>query len=134
MATIVAPTLAEIQNSGQHGNQSVSHCKYTFNANPAGDKLQAIKLYAGSKITDVRVINAALGAGTTVSVGYETLDGLTSAPTAFINAQSTVAAGRILTAAAPLTLTKDSIINLTIGGGAATGQVDLVVEYDYRGT
>jgi len=134
MATILASTLTEVQNSGQHGNLSVAHGKHTLAAAAIADKVLLLKLYAGSKVYGVKLVNAALGASTTVSVGYENADGTAGgSATAFINAQSTASAGATRSSTAPVTLTKDAIISLTVGGAAATGQVDVVVDFEFRG-
>lgn len=134
MATLIASTLAEVQNSGQHGNLSVAHGKHTLAAAPVADKVMLLKLYAGTKITNVKLVNAALGASTTVSVGYENADGTAGgAANSFINAQSTAAAAATNSAAAPLILAKDAIITATVGGATASGQIDVVVEFEFRG-
>jgi hypothetical protein len=50
-----------------------------------------------------------------------------------LNGTSTVSAASTRMAAAPVTLDYDAYIIATIGGGAATGQVDVDVIFEFKG-
>lgn len=134
MTTFVAPTVARIQIAGEYGNQAVAHGVYTAAAAAINDNVYLVRLYAGTKIFSVRLINAALGAATTVDVGYKHVDGQAGdSPTAFLTAQATSAAGANLSAVVPVTLANDAYIVATFKGGVATGQIDAIVSYEYVG-
>lgn len=134
MATINAPTLQDVQYSGDDG-AAFAHGKLTLAAAAIADKVRLVKLFAGTKIYSAKMINAALGASTTVSVGFEYVDAQAGGGAAFvIAATSTAAAARTESIAAPFTLDYDAYITATVGGAAATGQLDVVVLFEHRGT
>jgi hypothetical protein len=115
---------------------SVAHGSYVLAAAQPGDKVRLRTLYAGSFITEAKLINnAALGAGSTVSLGFEYLDGsdTTADDAALIPATSTAAAGVTRMPGVPIKLTKDAYLVAVIGGAAATGQIDAVVGYEFQG-
>jgi hypothetical protein len=133
MATINAPTLQDVQYSGDCP-LAAAHGKATLAAAAIADKVRLVKLYAGTKVHDVRLINAALGASTTVSLGFEYVNGEAGgSATALLAATSTVSAASTRMAAAPVTLDYDAYIIATIGGGAATGLVDVDVLFEFKG-
>ena len=74
MATINAATLYDVQYNGDDGAVH-AHGQMTLAAAQVGDKVRLVKLFAGTKLFGVKMINAALGAGSTVSLGYELVDG-----------------------------------------------------------
>ncbi|MBB3010631.1 hypothetical protein [Cupriavidus alkaliphilus] len=132
MATINAPTLQNVQYSGA-APLAAAHGAVVLAAAAIADKVRLVLVSAGTKVDDVKAIYAALGAGTTISVGYEYADGSGADATAFINAQATAAAGSVRSAVKPVTLTKDAYITATVGGGVATGALDVVALYEPRG-
>jgi hypothetical protein len=133
MATLNAPSLLDTQYSGDCP-LAPAHGKYTFAATPSADKVRLVKLFAGSKIHDVKAVNAALGASTTISLGYEYVNGEAGgSATALLPATSTVSAGANRSAAAPVELEYDAYITATVGGGAATGDLNVVVFYEFQG-
>lgn len=133
MATINAPTLQDVQYSGDCP-LAAAHGKVTLAAAAIDDKVRLVKLYAGTKVHDVRLINAALGASTTVALGFEYVNGEAGgSATALLAATSTVSAASTRMAAAPVTLDYDAFIIATIGGGAATGLVDVDVIFEFKG-
>lgn len=134
MATINAPSLSRVEYSGQYPS---AHARgsATLAAAAIADKVRLTKLFAGSVIVGTRMINAALGASTTVSLGYEYVNGEAGgSATAIIPATSTASAASTSMAVAPITLQYDAYIYATIGGAAASGQLDTVVTYDPVGT
>jgi hypothetical protein len=135
MTTYVAPTVSRIQSSGEYGNAFFAHGTYTAAAAAINDNVYLVRLYAGTKIYNVRLINAALGASTTVDIGFKHVDGQAGdSPTAFLTAQATSTAGANQSSTAPITLAFDAYIVATFKGGVATGQIDAIVQYEFVGT
>lgn len=133
MATINAPTLLDVVYSGDCPAAHV-HGSATLAAAQIGDKVRLNKVYAGTKIYWSKLINAALGASTTVKLGFEYVNGEAgSNDAAFIPATSTAAAASTQGAGAPVTLAYDAYIIATIGGAAATGQIDAVLDFEFKG-
>jgi len=134
MATINAPSLQDTVYSGDCPLAN-AHGYVTLAAAAIADKVRLNKVYAGTKVYGVKMVNAALGASTTVSVGFEYVNGEAGgSATAFIPATSTASA--VVTregAVAPVTLAYDAYIIATVGGAAATGQLDTVVTYEFKG-
>ncbi|AOY90559.1 hypothetical protein BKK79_00980 [Cupriavidus sp. USMAA2-4] len=132
MTTIIASTLQDVLFSGEDP-LAPAHGRHLLAAAQVGDKVRLNKIYAGAKVHHARLVNGALGASTTVSLGYEYADGSGGDPVAFFNAQATNAAGANTSVAAPVVIPKDAYIVATIGGGAASGQIDSVLLYEPRG-
>lgn len=133
--------MAEIANTGltrqlvpggTWGNVSNQWKTFTLAAAAVADFVKVALIPAGSLVTDVRFINAALGASTTVKWGFKE-DGGTTDDAYFLAATASAAAGNNRTAAAPKRFLKDTWIIATVGGAAATGQIDAVVDYVYEG-
>ena len=133
MATIIAPSLQDIVYSGECP-AAHAHGKITLAAAQIADNVRLLKVYAGTKIYSSSIINAALGANTTLSLGYEFVNGeAAAAPAGLIAASATNTAGKINSTIAPITLPYDAYITATIGGAAATGQLDVTLSYEFRG-
>lgn len=134
MSTFLANTLQRPAYSGDDA-YAVAHGQYVFAAAQIGDKVRLKQLYAGTFVTDVKLINAALGAGVTVSLGFENVDSSdgTADDAGLIPATAANAAGCTRSNAAPILLAKDCYLVAVIGGAAATGQIDAVVGYEFRG-
>jgi len=100
--------------------------------------LQTEKAYvgiipAGTRVTDVRVITSAtLGAATTLSLGYEPVDGSDPAADAtyWFNATASTSALNATSASLPKTFDKPVKIVATVGGGnvAASPTITVVVD------
>ena len=133
MTTLNAPTLQNVQYSGA-APFAAAHGAVALAAAQIGDKVRLVQLSAGAKIHGLRMINAALGASTTVSIGFEYVDGSAGAdPAAFIPATSTVAAASTSMAAKPAYFAKDIFITATIGGGVANGALDISAHFEPKG-
>ncbi|CAN7308296.1 hypothetical protein LJR296_001463 [Cupriavidus necator] len=132
MATINAPTLQNTQYSGA-APLAPAHGAVVLVAAAIADKVRLVQVSAGTKVDDLRMINAALGASTTVSVGYEYVDGSGADAAAFLAATSTAAAASTRMAVKPVFLAKDAYITATVGGGVASGALDVVALYEPRG-
>jgi hypothetical protein len=134
MTTYVANQFLSPAYSGDDA-YAVAHGSFVLaNAQP-GDKVRLRTLYAGTFVAESKLINAALGAGSTVSLGFEYTDGsdTTVDDAALIPATSTAAAACTRMPGAPIKLLKDAYLVAVIGGAAATGQIDAVVGYEFRG-
>lgn len=134
MATINAPSLQDVVYSGDCP-LAAAHGYITLAAAASGDKVRLNKVYAGTKVVDLKMVFADLGTGTTVKVGFEYVNGESgSNDAAFLPATDVAtAAGSARSAAAPVTLAYDAYIIATIGGAAATGQLDVVTTYEFKG-
>ncbi len=134
MATINAPSLMDTQYSGDCPLAN-AHGYITLAAAASGDKVRLTKLYAGTKIYDTRITYGDLGTGTTVSLGFEYVNGESggSATALLAATDAATAAGSASGVHAPITLAYDAYIIATIGGAAATGQLDSVVTYEFKG-
>jgi len=134
MATINAPSLLDTQYSGDCP-LAVAHGYVTLAAAAIADKVRLVKLYAGTKVHDIRMTNAALGASTTVSLGFEYVNGEAGGgAAALLAATSTSSAATTRQGAiAPVTLAYDAYITATIGGGAATGALDVQATFEFKG-
>lgn len=134
MATINAPSLQDTQYSGECPLAS-AHGYITLAAAQIGDKVRLNKLFAGTKIVDTHMIFADLGTGVTVSIGYEYANGEAGGSATALLAATDVAtaAGDARSKHAPVTLAYDAYITATVAGGAATGQLDTVLTYEFKG-
>lgn len=134
MATINAPSLQNTQYSGDCP-AAFAHGSVTLASAATTTKVRLLKLFAGTKIYGTKMVNAALGASTTVSVGYEYVDGQAGGgAAALIAATDTSAAAKTDSVKAPIVLDYDAYITATVGGASATGQVDVVMSFEHRGT
>ena len=134
MATINAPSLMNTQYSGECP-LAAAHGYIALAAAQIADKVRLVKLYAGTKIYSAKMVNAALGAGSTVSIGFEYVDGQAGgAVDSFIAATSTAAAAVTREGAIqPFVLMYDAYVTATIAGAAATGQLDAILTYEFKG-
>ena len=127
MAIINAITLPENLYAGE-APVAVAHGFHTLAAAQINDVVRLCKMPAGTKV------NAALGASTTVSLGYEYVNGEAAAnATAFLGDTSTVAAATTRAPGAPVILQYDAYLTATVKGGVANGKIDAVLQYEYRG-
>lgn len=134
MATINAPSMNDTQYSGD-SVAAHSHGYITLAGAAIADKVRLVKLFAGTKIFGAKMINAALGASSTISLGFEYTEGQAGGgAAALIAATSTAAALMTSSPTAPVTLLHDAYITATIGGAAVTGQFDAVLTIEHRGT
>lgn len=134
MATLNAPSLQDTVYSGDCP-LAAAHGYITLASASSGDKIRLNKVYAGTKVYDVKMVFGDLGTGTTMSVGFEYINGESGgSATAFLPATDVAtAAGSARSAAAPVVLAYDAYITATIGGGSATGQLDVTTIYEFKG-
>jgi hypothetical protein len=112
---------------GEDGNLSVSPTlKVTLAATPANDVIVfGDKVEPNIKIVGVRLITAALGASTTLTVKVGT--------TVLVNAQSTASAVNAVIQVDDVVTSAGQEISLVVGGAAATGLVKFKLEYENLG-
>lgn len=137
MAVQLCDNITQIPFAGQHGNLNQINDGKTLAAAVIADTIDFATIPVGSRIVDAHMINAALGAGTTLSLGWRYKDGTAGgSATAIFAATSMAAVARTNMATAPITptLAKDIVVFATLAGGAATGRVDVVVKYQFLGT
>lgn len=135
MATINAPTLQDTQYSGTCPLAN-AHGQVELASAQVGDKVRLVKLYAGTKVHDMRVVFDDLGGtGAVLDVGFEYVNGESggSANAFFNDIDVATAAGAVRGAFAPVTLAYDAYIIATIGGAAQTGTLDVVTQYEFKG-
>lgn len=133
MATLNAPTLANTQYSGA-SPLAVAHGKVTLAAAQINDKVRLIKVAAGTKVHDVKMINAALGASVTVDLGFEYVNGEAGGDADYWLAnQACTSAAMNQSAAIPIELDYDAYIIATVEGAAATGLLDVVLTFEPLG-
>lgn len=135
MAKIIASTMTNTPYTGEEGNKSADHGQAVLAAAAIADTVDLLNIPAGSKLLDVALISAALGAGSTVSLGWRYKDGsVGGSATALLPVTGTAAAAKTPSAFAPIAFAKDVVLYATIGGAAATGQIDVVTGYIFQGT
>ena len=134
MATINAPSLQDTQYSGDCPLAN-AHGYVTLASAQIGDKVRLNKLYAGTKIFSAAVVAADMGTGVTLDLGFEYVNGEAGGDDAAFMAATDVAsaASSTQTAKKPVTLPYDAYIIATIAGGAATGDLDTVLTYEFKG-
>lgn len=131
MATVLSGQLKNVPVNGPFGNKGTLHYRYVFAALPIADDVELGPLPGGIKVNDVRMVNAALGASTTVSLGHRNPSGASAASLLAATATNAVASTRM--ALAPVSFTEDSRLTATVGGAAATGAIDVIVDYELVG-
>ena len=134
MATILAPSVHDTPYSGD-SPAAFSHGKVTLESAQIGDKVRLATLFAGSVVYDAKIVTAALGASTTIKLGFEYANGEAGGnDAAFLPASPTASAGVHRSASAPVKLAHDAYVIATVGGAAATGLLESVVSFEHRGT
>lgn len=134
MATINAPSLADTVYSGDCP-LAIAHGYATLAAAQIADKVRFTKLFAGTKVYAADMVAADLGTGTTLALGFEYVNGEAGgSTTAFLPATDVATAASVTRRAIkPVTLAYDAYVIGTIAGGAATGDVDVQLTYEFKG-
>lgn len=134
MATLYADQFSEILRTGSWGNANKHHAAKTLAAAQIADELVLCEVPAGTKLHDLRAVIAALGATTTMSFGWRYKGGEAGGGAAALEAAApTASASNVRGTFVPVTFVYDAYITATVGGAAATGQVDAVLDYEYKG-
>jgi len=131
-----------IKPNEMSGRRRVAYGEYEAAALAAADVVEMFNLPVGARIMSMELTHDALGAGTTLSVGYaayNNADG-TAVVAAAAGYKAAAASTAIATAgaAATVALGRYSVVDadqtglpvtVTVGGAAATGTIYLVCEY-----
>lgn len=136
MAERNGATAKKTAMNGTYGNACVARLNDVLAADAIADTIVLGELPGSAVVYRSTLKNAALGASTTISIGYrykDSADG-SNALTAFHNAKATDSAGSQETLG-PIEIAKGSGVEIvaTVGGGAATGRIDNFLEYEYVG-
>lgn len=122
------------QTAGDFGDANNAHLYVDLAATPIATVVDLGEFGAGTRIDDVKVVNAALGASTGIKVGYRYADGAgTDDDDAFVTVADTATAKTNRSNTAPIIFDRKVIVTLTVTGAAATGRVDVVVSNVYSG-
>lgn len=137
MAEVNGDRYKNLPMAGEYGNLAAGVYTKTLAAAAIADTVLLGDIPGAAEITRVTLVNAALGASTTLSLGYRykvAAEG-SNALTAFFNAASTASAARADSAADVVQIANGAGVELvaTVGGAAATGKITAIVEYIYRG-
>lgn len=118
--------------AGTWGNLTQARGSYTTAAMAQNEKAALVKVPANCVITDVKVIHAALGAGSGFTIGFEAKDGSPSAAAAFATVADSSSAGSANPIFAPYAVSEEGYVTLTNPNAATlTGLVQVVVQYEY---
>lgn len=122
--------------AGPYGNSSRIHRQITLSAAAAATAIDFAELPPGTKLSDIRTINDALGASTTMSYGlrYPNAGDGTDSATALLAAAASSSAGVRNGAFHPMIFDVPVIVTGTVGGAAATGKITVELIYEYIGT
>lgn len=121
--------------SGEWGNVTAAHFTYTFAAGQIADVALLGKLPQGAKVVDINMRNAALGASSTIALGYRKVDpasSLSPSAAAYLAATATSSAGTTRGSFAPIQTNEEVYVTATIAGGAVTGQLDVTFFYIFE--
>lgn len=125
--------------SGAFGNLSVAVFPYTAAAAQINDVIYLGQLPKYATVVGVTLYNAALGASTTVDVGYLTAEiggVLVADDDYWIAAKDTSSAAitlhSALATAVPKEFSESVFVTATVEGGVATGLITVVVYYRYE--
>lgn len=121
--------------AGEYGDACCFVTSVDLSSAAIGTRIDWAKLPPGTQLTEVTLINDALGASTTLGIGElfdKAADGTTSA-TSLGTAASTASAGRRDSAFHPRIYNSNVTITSTVAGAAATGTVSAIIKYRYVG-
>lgn len=132
----------KVQTNELAGRVRVAYGSYTAAADASGTDIEMFNLPNGARVVGAKLGHAPLGSGTTLSVGYTAhTDSSGAAVTADTDAYKAAAAStsaQVVDAFATLALGYGSVTDaneaglpvcVSIGGGAATGDITLTVLY-----
>lgn len=137
MAEVNGDRYKNLPMAGEYGNMAGAVYTKTLAAEASGNTIRFGDIPGSAEIVRVTMINAAMGAGVTLSLGYryKVAGEGSDALTAFFNAAASATAARAQSAGDVLSIAPGAGAELvgTIGGGAATGKITAIVEYIYVG-
>jgi hypothetical protein len=131
-----ANSFRTLPKAGANGDACSFTSQIELDALAIAGRVEWAKLPPGTELQEVILINDALGASTTLTIGElfdSTADGTTDADS-LMAATASSTAGRIQSAFQPRTYQVPVTITSTVGGAAATGTVTAIIKYRYIGT
>lgn len=137
MADIQSPGYKAQQQNGEYGNARVAVFSVTLAAFATTDLMLLGTLPGSIRIHRVTAKTGDMGGAQTMDIGYRyitTADG-TSDPDGFFDGIDTGTAAATNTYVGPLSIAQGNGVEVVAApiGAAATGQLDVIVEYDYIG-
>lgn len=121
--------------AGTWGNNTVGVYTYTAAGEAIGSEIIFGKVPRNAIVHSVKLVNAALGASSTIKVGYRTSEvtgTLLADDDYWLAATATSSAASTASAAAPKQFDEEVYITGVTAGGTVTGVVSVVVEYLYQ--
>lgn len=134
MATIDSATFRKNVPNGTYGTLVKTDGKADLSATVAGTVVRVLRLEAGTKMFGLKAHAGALGAGTSIKVGvayFNAADGTDDDD--LFGTLSTASAGKLTWDDVPVVFNVPVAITVTTVGGATTGSVTVIPEYEYRG-
>ena len=137
MADRQASGYKTVRQAGEYGNACVAVFSGLFAADAAATVLQLGQLAGSVRIHRVTAKTADMGGAQTMDIGYRYLqssDGLDD-PDGFFDGIDTGTAAAVNTFVGPVEIAQGNGIEIVASniGAAATGQIDVIVEYEYLG-
>lgn len=134
MAVITGDNVNDLQHYGQYGNEEIADGGKTLAAAAIADTVDLLRIDGPIRFEDLHLINAALGAATTISIGWRYQDGSAGGSNvAMLAAVATNAAARSNSLVPPFNTNKAIVVYATVAGGVATGRIDIVLRYKALG-
>lgn len=127
-----SPSYYKDHAQGTFGDANAAHLSVTLAAAASGTVVELGVFQPGCLVVDAKMIAAALGADTTLSLGYTPAGG-SAVPAGLLAAAASSSAGTRRSDAAPIEFTEKTVVTLTVGGATATGQVDVVLYNVFKG-
>ncbi|MBF0339449.1 MAG: hypothetical protein HQL95_00620 [Magnetococcales bacterium] len=119
---------------GEFGNTYSAVLTYDAAGIASGDVIILGKIPGESRITDLRLNHGAMGTNVTLNVGW--IDaGVANSSNAnyFLSGSNVAAAGVKRSDAKVLNVVNDTYITATVGGATATGNLEMIVTYQFHG-
>jgi hypothetical protein len=137
MADVQSPGYKNAQQNGEYGNARVAIMSVALAAFATTDLALLGQLPGSCRIHRVTAKTGDMGAAQTMDIGYRykvTAEG-TSDPDGFFDGIDTGTAAATNTYVGPVTIAAGQGVDIVAApiGAAATGQLDVIIEYEYLG-
>jgi len=119
----------QVASKENFGRVRILHDTYEAAALPSGDKINIGKIPKGAKILDAKIVADALGAGVTLELGDAGDPNRLVAATVFTSAAVGQMAASEIDSGWGFIYTAETLLQLTVGVGAATGTIKTWVAY-----
>lgn len=136
MAEIKSDNYTDVPVSSTFGNVASHLVTATLAAAAIADEVQLCELPAGTQLTDLHAVIAAMGGtGGTISFGWKYKSGAAGGGAAALEAAASVdTASDVRGTFVPVTLTEKAVLTATVAGDAATGALNVVFTSVQTGT